>query len=155
MKYFLLILFLFAYPFICSATIVEFNITNKIKASVSLEDNKKIEYQIINSDNLKRKGSFSVDTENIIRVTHDDYNFDGKEDFAIWYTDDGMGTYDIYRVFIYVEKVDDFKEIKPACGDDFMNLTLNKKRRELISMYYADNEPQRCITNSRWVTTRP
>lgn len=41
----------------------------------------------------------------------------------------------------------DFKEIKPSCGDDFINLNLNKKKRELISMYYSHNEAQRCITN--------
>ncbi len=69
------------------------------------------------------------------------------KEFVIWYTDDGMGIYDIYRVFLYSEKVADFKEIKPSCGDDFINLNLNKKKRELISLYYSHNEAQRCITN--------
>lgn len=147
MKHFFLILFGISSSFICLATSLEFNVIKGIKASITWVDNKKVEYEITGSDRVAKRGYYDVDTENNIHVKYGDYNFDGKEDFVIWYTDDGMGIYDIYRVFLYSEKVADFKEIKPSCGDDFINLNLNKKKRELISMYYSHNEAQRCITN--------
>ncbi|XEQ04100.1 hypothetical protein LPA67_20035 [Salmonella enterica subsp. enterica] len=50
---------------------------------------------------MAKRGYYDVDTENNIHVKYGDYNFDGKEDFVIWYTDDGMGIYDIYRVFLF------------------------------------------------------
>lgn len=86
--------------------------------------------------------------ENAIYIIHEDYSFDGKEDFALWYTDDGMGIYDIFRVFIFTEKDMIFKEIKPKCGDDFINLKIDKKRRELNSIYYSNNEIEKCITKT-------
>ncbi|WP_159107470.1 hypothetical protein [Salmonella enterica] len=53
-------------------------------------DNKKVEYEITGSDRVAKRGYYDVDTENNIHVKYSDYNFDGKEDFVIWYTDDGM-----------------------------------------------------------------
>ncbi|UQQ17918.1 hypothetical protein MYA98_05450 [Salmonella sp. WGH-01] len=53
---------------------------------------------------MAKRGYYDVDTENNIHVKYGDYNFDGKEDFVIWYTDDGMGIYDIYRFFSILRK---------------------------------------------------
>ncbi|EAA8409319.1 hypothetical protein FX265_22855, partial [Salmonella enterica] len=104
MKHFLLILFGISSPFICLATSVEFNVTKGIKASITWVDNQKVEYEITGSDRVAKRGYYDIDTENNIHVKYGDYNFDGKEDFVIWYADDGMGIYDIYRVFLYSEK---------------------------------------------------
>ncbi|NGZ39569.1 hypothetical protein GQS48_06245, partial [Salmonella enterica subsp. enterica serovar Typhi] len=93
MKHFFLILFGISSPFICLATSVEFNVTKGIKASITWVDNKKVEYEITGSDRVAKRGYYDVDTENNIHVKYGDYNF--------WYTDDGMGIYDIYRVFLY------------------------------------------------------
>lgn len=102
MKHFFLILFGISSPFICLATSVEFNVTKGIKASITWVDNKKVEYEITGSDRVAKRGYYDVDTENNIHVKYGDYNFDGKEDFVIWYTDDGMGIYDIYIGFFSI-----------------------------------------------------
>lgn len=46
---------------------------------------------------------------------------------AVWHTDDGMGTYRIFRVFIYDVKTIAFTENFPSCGDEFINLVTDKK----------------------------
>lgn len=140
MKYFFLIFFGIFFLFIFLVIFFEFNVIKGIKVLIIWVDNKKVEYEIIGSDCVVKRGYYDVDMENNIYVKYSDYNFDGKEDFVIWYIDDGMGIYDIYRVFFYFEKVVDFKEIKLLCGDDFINLNLNKKKREFISLYYFYNE---------------
>ncbi|MDI3400986.1 hypothetical protein QLG12_22445 [Pseudomonas sp. V88_4] len=67
--------------------------------------------------------------ENELHVQFDDFNFDGAKDFAIRQLDDGMGTYDYYRVFIYQVKTGTFEELQPDCGDGFVNLRVDKKRK--------------------------
>jgi hypothetical protein len=56
-----------------------------------------------------------------------DYNFDGHKDFSVWYVGDGMGKYLIYRIFTYSAKIKEFIELKPRCGDDFINFRLKEK----------------------------
>jgi len=83
---------------------------------------------------------------NELHVQIDDFNFDGAKDFAVWQLDDGMGTYDYYRVFIYQAKSGTFEELKPDCGDGFVNLRVDKKRKALLSTYWEMNIPKQCVT---------
>ncbi|WP_232519460.1 XAC2610-related protein [Pseudomonas koreensis] len=82
--------------------------------------------------------SRTIDFEavNELHVQIDDFNFDGDKDFAIWQLDDGMGTYPYYRVFIYRAKTGTFEELQPDCGDGFVNLRVDKKRKALLSTYW-------------------
>ncbi|QJP98345.1 MULTISPECIES: XAC2610-related protein [Pseudomonas] len=75
-----------------------------------------------------------------------DFNFDGMKDFSVWQIDDGMGTYSYFRVFIYQPETNRFEEAKPDCGDGFVNLRVDKKRKALLSTYWGMNGPEQCIT---------
>lgn len=88
----------------------------------------------------------SFQTEKVMHVEVGDYNFDGFQDFSVWYIDDGMGTYSIHRIFVYAPKNSSFKELNPACGDEFLNLKVNKEKNTLRSMYYKGNVPTLCVT---------
>ena len=97
-----------------------------------------------NSPIGRRSQTILFDTEQTLHTDIADYNFDGHPDFAIWHTDDGKGTYSIYRIFTFSRKLGDFVELlKPACGDDFLNVTLLPSRKMLRNAYVRDN---------RWVT---
>lgn len=75
-----------------------------------------------------------------------DFYFDGMKDFSVWQIDDGMSTYSYFRVFIYQPETNRFKEAKPDCGDGFVNLRVDKKRKALLSTYWGMNGPEQCIT---------
>jgi hypothetical protein len=75
-----------------------------------------------------------------------DFNFDGMKDFSVWQIDDGMGTYSYFRVFIYQPETNRFEEAQPDCGDGFVNLRVDKKRKALLSTYWGMNGPEQCIT---------
>jgi len=92
--------------------------------------------------------SRTIDFEavNELHVQIDDYNFDGAKDFAVWQLDEGMGTYDYYRVFIYQARTGTFEELRPDCGDGFVNLRVDKKRKALLSTYWEMNIPKQCVT---------
>ncbi|WP_347902739.1 hypothetical protein [Pseudomonas purpurea] len=87
-----------------------------------------------------------IQAEKKLRLEIDDFNFDGVKDFAVWHVDDGMGVYTIFRVFVYKPRVGFFEEQRPACGDEFINLRVDKKNKLLKSTYYKGNEPTLCIT---------
>lgn len=67
-----------------------------------------------------------------------DYNFDGYTDFASFHTDDGMGVYTIYQIFIYNPKTKKFDSLKfpsnynPKC-DMFCDVKINKTKKTLSS----------------------
>ncbi|MBP5114603.1 hypothetical protein HUS85_01900 [Pseudomonas protegens] len=101
--------------------------------------------------NVKNNGhhkinDFIFETDKKLHIKLDDFNFDGLEDFAVWHTDDGMGTYTIFRVFVYDAKKGEFTENFPSCGDEFINLIIDKKNKSLNSTYYEDNIPKQCVT---------
>lgn len=97
---------------------------------------------------MARSGDFHIESEKENHIIHDDYNFDGKEDFSVWHMDEGMGVYKIYRVFIYSISTDSFNEIKPSCGDEFINIIINKADKNITSTYFDENLPKKCITNT-------
>lgn len=54
--------------------------------------------------------------------------------------------YTIHRIFIYRPKTADFEEVQPDCGDGFVNLRVDKKRKVLLSTYWGMDGPQSCVT---------
>jgi hypothetical protein len=87
-----------------------------------------------------------ADTDTKLHLQSDDYLFNGTKGFAVMHLDEGKGTYEIYRVFTYSRKARDFVERFPACGDEFLNLEVNVKKKYLQSTYYDDMAPRLCIT---------
>lgn len=74
--------------------------------------------------------------------TFEDYKRDGYKDFSVWHLDEGMGICKIYRLFIFAPTLNKFKEIKPGCGDDFVNILTDGD--VLINTLYHDNDPKSC-----------
>jgi len=91
------------------------------------------------------------DTSMALRPAIADYNFDGYPDFAIWHTDEGKGTYSIYRIFTFSSTQGDFVELVPACGDAFIDVRLSKKDKLLHNSYYRDNQVVSCAHRYRRV----
>lgn len=94
----------------------------------------------------EEKETINIGTENTLNIEIADYNFDGNLDFSVWHMDEGMGTYLIYRVFIYNPQSKKFTEASPSCGEDFINLNQNRKTKSLSSTYFKDNSPKICHT---------
>lgn len=90
------------------------------------------------------KETIAVDTEKRLKITVEDYNFDGHPDFAISHVDDGMGTYQIYQVYVYSTKENKFVPLVPQCGDEFINLVVSKGARTLTNSYIVDNRYKTC-----------
>lgn len=90
-------------------------------------------------------GAVAVETEKALHIAVADYNFDGFKDFSVSYIDSGMGTYTLFRIFAYNNTAKRFVEISPTCGDEFINVALNKNRRTLTSSYFAVNQMKLCV----------
>lgn len=88
--------------------------------------------------------TIAVETEKKLKVSIEDYNFDGHKDFAISHLDDGMGTYQIYQVYVYSAKAGKFLPLAPKCGDEFINLAVNKAKRTLTNSYMVENKYKTC-----------
>lgn len=86
------------------------------------------------------------DTEKKINLTIEDFNFDGHLDMSVSHIDDGMGNFTISRVFIFSTVNEDFYEIFPDCGEQFLNLKIDAESRKLVSSYFEDNIPALCET---------
>ncbi len=101
----------------------------------------------VKSNTQSESRTIAFQAENELYVQIDDFNFDGAKDFAVWQIDDGMGTYTIHRVFIYQPEAGFFKELTPACGDDFVNMRVERDKRMLLSTYWEMNEQKLCVTH--------
>lgn len=100
---------------------------------------------IITGDNVEKE-TINIDAESKLNIEIADYNFDGNLDFSVWHMDEGMGTYLIYRVFIFKPKIKKFTEANPNCGDEFINLNLDRKSKTVSSTYFKNNTPRVCHT---------
>ncbi|MFV3372212.1 XAC2610-related protein [Pseudomonas sp. NY15435] len=130
--------------FICAparAEIIDFFPSSNSKATIKIKNN---EVKILNGDILKEKIAF--DTEKPLNIEIADYNFDEILDFSIWYSDDGMGTHHIYRIFLYNKKTKTFSEAQSKCGDEFINIRTDKKTKTIASTIFEDNIPKLCHT---------
>ncbi|MCU0117074.1 hypothetical protein N8H74_02330 [Pseudomonas sp. B2M1-30] len=126
------------------AEVTKFSPTQGTEATLALEGTTLVLSVINNGHNESRTITFEA--ENELRVQLDDFNFDGMKDFAVWQVDDGMGTYTIHRIFVYQPDTATFQELQPACGDGFVNLRVDSKRKVLLSAYWGMNGPKQCTT---------
>lgn len=96
----------------------------------------------------KNQGRVDIDTEKSIHLDINDYDFSGHLGFAVWHVDDGMGSSSIYRVFTFSPTKMQFIEQGPTslCGDEFINLTVDMRRRVLLSTFWDENIPNTCAT---------
>ena len=67
-----------------------------------------------------------------------DYNFDGFADFASFHTDEGMGVYSIYQVFIFNPKTQQFEILELPTNfeskcDMFCDIKVDKTKKTLTS----------------------
>ncbi|WP_155626393.1 hypothetical protein [Burkholderia diffusa] len=92
------------------------------------------------------QGRVNLDTEKPLNIKVGSYDFSGRLGFWVSHTDDGMGTYEVDRVFTFSPSSNEFVERFPACGDGFVNLEVDKNGRYLISTYWEWNVPKRCFT---------
>ncbi|TFB40199.1 hypothetical protein [Pseudomonas sp. F01002] len=122
-----------------------FSPTKNVEATLVLEGS--MLTVAVKSDTQSESRTIAFQAENELHVQIDDFNFDGVKDFSVWQIDDGMGTYTIHRIFVYQPEAGFFKELTPACGDDFANLLVEREKRALLSTYWKMNEPTVCLTN--------
>ena len=86
-----------------------------------------------------------IETEKKVTARVADYNFDGYQDFSLSHLDDGMGTYRIYQIYVFSPAEKKFVQLKPSCGDEFINVTLSKpEQRRLFNSYFSDNGLKTC-----------
>lgn len=126
------------------AEVTTFNPTPGIEVTLKLEGSS-LAFSVT-SDAHSESRTITFEAESELRVQIDDFNFDGVKDFSIWQVDDGMGTYNIHRIFVYQPKTGTFQELQPDCGDGFVNLRVDGKRKALISTYWEMNVPKQCTT---------
>lgn len=132
-----------------SSNTIEFNISNKYNAEITTvghEGDYEVKYKIFVKTRLIQEKTIHLDSEKEIKILIDDFNFDGKKDFSIWHNDEGMGSYKIFRIFIFTDKNHDFNEIHPACSDNYIDVRIDKQKKEIISSYLDDNQVKKCIT---------
>jgi hypothetical protein len=99
---------------------------------------------IMNNAVDRNINDLKIDAEKNLNLKIEDFNFDGNKDFSISYIDDGMGTYFIDRIFLYVRKDKSFVELVPKCGDEFINLKIIKKKKIISYTKFTDGKPIRC-----------
>lgn len=93
---------------------------------------------------IAMRDTIEVETEKTLRVVVEDYNFDGYSDFSVSHTDDGMGSYEISEVFTYSANEGKFIRLAPTCGEEFVNLRIEKKKRRLLNTYTQGNRFRTC-----------
>lgn len=126
----------------CNNTGLDVNSTEGISARFLLKDNDSLSVLLLDDGSILSTEYIDVSSEKKNHITFEDYNRDGYEDFSVWHLDEGMGTYKIYRLFIFTPAEKKFKEIKPTCGDDFLNI--RTEGENLINVLYDDNAPKSC-----------
>lgn len=147
-KFFLIAISIFFSLFIdlaqASDDAIDFNIDKRTHATVTIKEHE-VSYNVIDKGG-EHRGEIPIETETKIHIDVDDYAFKGKNGFSIWYMDEGMGTYTIHRIFLFSKKYGKFMERFPSCGDEFINLKIDKKNKFLTSTYYNENVPKTCTT---------
>ncbi|UUF15274.1 MULTISPECIES: XAC2610-related protein [Flavobacterium] len=139
-KLFLPICFLFVFSISYSQNEISVIQKGKSEFKVSFEDDfetlkiknsKTGQIQVINNVEASITGKQS-------RLEVNDYNFDGFTDFASFHTDDGMGVYTIYQIFIFNPKTKQFDSLNfpsnfsPKC-DMFCDVKIDKIKKTLTS----------------------
>jgi hypothetical protein len=84
------------------------------------------------------------DTEKKLHLRIHDYNFDGFQDFSVDHTDEGQGTYNVFRIFIFSPTKSEFLEAQPSCGDMFVNVRRDVRHKKILNTYWLDGVPRTC-----------
>jgi len=113
-----------------------FSPTSGVKATLKFRD-QQVEVSVTGPHGRSTE-TLPFATEQPLRIKVDDYNFDGHKDFSVSHVDDGKGTYDLYDIYVYAPKTGRFERLAPTCGDDFINVRLDRKRRALINTRVED-----------------
>lgn len=103
---------------------------------------KEVQYRIL-FGKTTRSESIQVETLHNIRIDVNDYNFDGMKDFSINYLDDGWGTYEITRIFLFSSVTAKFNEVFPNgkdCAGEFISMKIDHKARAILSSNYDGRE---------------
>ena len=143
MRYIIFLFYIFTNTALgCDNKLLDVNFAEGISAKVLLKNNDSLLMSILNDGKIISTEDIDVSSEKKNHVTLEDYNRDGYKDFSVWHLDEGMGTYKIYRLFIFSPPEGKFKEIKPGCGDDFVNIRIDGDN--LINTFYDGNAPKSC-----------
>ena len=114
------------------------------KDSVSFSPARGIDVAVTNAGQVVSE-EIVVETEKKIKVNLADYNFDGHMDFSLSHTDDGMGTYQVYQIYVFSPAEHKFVQLTPKCGDEFINVVLSKpSQRTLTNSYVSQNQFKSC-----------
>ena len=126
------------------SAVTTFHPVKEVEATLAL--NGSILTTAVKNGSHAENSSIDFESVNQLHIQVDDFNFDGKQDFAVWQVDDGMGTYTISRIFAYQPELGSFKELRPDCGDGFVNLRIEREKKTLVSTYWEMNKPKTCMT---------
>lgn len=116
--------------------------SKSISAKVLLKDNDSLSVSVLDDGKSLSSKDIDVSSERKHHISFDDYNRDGYKDFSVWHLDEEMGTYKIYRVFVFSSVKEQFEEIKPTCGNEFINIRIEGD--DLINVIYEGNTPKPC-----------
>ncbi|MDF3832026.1 hypothetical protein P3W85_03515 [Cupriavidus basilensis] len=122
------------------------NSSTEVCIRVNDED---VSYEIFEMSGAVASKKIVFQSEEKLHIEVSDYNFDGQLDFSVWHIDEGMGVYKIYRIFLYSPKIMDFVDGFPACGDEFINVEIDKRRKAIVGTYFRENIPVSCFTQLR------
>lgn len=115
-----------------------------VKAVVAIKGTSLI-WKVYRGNQIKQ-GRVDLEMEKTPHIEIGSYDFSGRLGFSVSHIDDGMGTHGIHRVFTFSPSTNDFVERAPSCGDGFVNLQVDKRRRLLKSTYWDQNVQKICTT---------
>ena len=130
---------------------VQFSPNSKTSVSMKITP-MEINYSIQILNEGIKYGKIFVDDDGLFMnpvrsITIDDFDLNGDLDFVIESLGGGMGTFSVSRVFVYSREKMDFVELFSACGEGFIELRVEKEKKQLLSMYYTDfNVTKTCVT---------
>ena len=130
-----------------AADAIAISLDQDIKATVEVRGSD-VHYELRTASGV-RSATIPTETEKAIHLETADYDFSGRQGFAFWSIDEGLGVYKIYRVFTFSRKRNDFVERHPHCGDAFLNLRVDVQRKQLISTFFENTVPKSCVTRLR------
>jgi hypothetical protein len=108
-----------------------------------------LKYSVKTQDTWSSSEEIVLGIESVPHLRIDDFNFDGYSEFSVSYLDEGMGTYKVDRVFLFDPVSLKFQETMPSCGDEFLNLVIDRKRHILRSTYFQDGVPKTCMSRPK------
>jgi hypothetical protein len=126
----------------CAAERIAFSPAQGVQAALLVNG---AEVQIaLHGPAIDSSDTIALETEKKLKITVEDYDFDGHKDFSISHVDDGMGSYQIFQVYLYSVKEKKFVRLAPKCGDEFINLAVNRSKRTLTNSYMVENRYKTC-----------